>query len=350
MSSIEEFLQRTRDRDITLADTTPNSIAMSTRIRLARNVADYRFPKWLTEQEELEIERQVRHALMDTYQELNHFALSDIAPLARHVLVEKHLISPHFMKQKSGDLLVSEDETMSIMVNEEDHLRIQCLATGLQLQETYERASTVDQVLEQQVTYAFDEKLGYLTSCPTNVGTGLRASVMLHLPALTMTNRMNIIAQTMLRLGIVVRGIYGEGSNSLGNIYQVSNQVTLGKSEVTILTELQEVVEKVIESELQARQALVKNSALMMEDQVYRALGVLTHARILTSDEAATNLSRLRLGIDMKLIDLPIKAVNQCISCMQPGFLQYYDGQTLPANDRDILRAKLVRETLQQAI
>ncbi|HJH10344.1 MAG TPA: protein arginine kinase [Metalysinibacillus jejuensis] len=347
MANIDDFLQQMRDCDIALADATPNSVAMSTRIRLARNLDGYRFPPYLTEGEEMEVENAIAHTLLDFDSSLTYFSLADIPLLARQVLVEKHLISPQFLQQQQGALIVSADEKTSVMVNEEDHLRIQCLAPGLQLKETYERAFALDRKIEQEHNYMYHQQYGYLTSCPTNLGTGLRASVMLHLPALTMTNRINVIIQAMLRLGMVVRGIYGEGSTSLGNIYQISNQETLGKSEQQILTDLQQQVEQIIEYELRARKALMQQSAVLLEDQIQRALGTLRYARVMTSEEAAKSLSSVRLGIDLGIIqDVPIKAVNDCISCMQPGFLQYYKNETLQTQERDIARAKLIRDLL----
>lgn len=347
MNNIEDFLQYTRDCDISLTDTTPNGVAMSTRIRLARNLQGFQFPPYLTDGEQTEIEREVTHALTDNIENLHYFNLTDIPLLARQVLVEKHLISPQFLQQQQGALLVTTDEQTSIMVNEEDHLRIQCLAPGLQLQQTYERAYLLDKQIEQAHPYMYHKQYGYLTSCPTNLGTGLRASVMLHLPALTMTNRMNVIIQAMLRLGMVVRGIYGEGSSSLGNIYQISNQETLGKSEQQILQDLQQQVEQIIAYELRARKALMQQSAIPLEDQIQRALGIVRYARMITSEEAAKSLSSIRLGIDLGIItDVSIQAVNACIACMQPGFLQYYKNETLHTNERDIARATLIRDLL----
>lgn len=347
MNNIDDFLQYTRDCDITLADATPNSVAMSSRIRLARNLEGFHFPPYLTEGEEAEIEREVTHALLDNVEGLHYFDLQEMPLLARQVLVEKHLISPQFLQQQQGALIIAADEQTSIMVNEEDHLRIQCLAPGLKLQETYEHALMLDRQIEQAHPYMYHQQYGYLTSCPTNLGTGLRASVMLHLPALTMTNRMNVIIQAMLRLGMVVRGIYGEGSASLGNIYQISNQETLGKSEQQILHDLQQQVEQIIEYELRARKALMQQSSILLEDQIQRALGTLRYARTITSEEAARGLSSIRLGIDLGIItDVTIKAVNACISCMQPGFLQYYKNEAMPTNERDIARATLIRDLL----
>ena len=207
------------------------------------------------------------------------------------------------------------------MVNEEDHLRIQCMTASFQLQSAYEQANKIDRILEKVLPYAFRDTFGYLTSCPTNIGTGLRASVMMHLPALTLTGQMNQIINAMTRLGMTVRGIYGEGSENLGNVYQVSNQITLGKTEEDILADIQSVAEKIIQKERHARGKLMEKAELALEDRVYRALGTLTHARILTSEEAATCLSNVRLGVDLQLIDgIQATTLNECVVSMQPGF------------------------------
>ncbi|GLC89996.1 protein-arginine kinase [Lysinibacillus piscis] len=328
-----------------------SDIVISTRIRLARNLDGYRFPLAFSENEALQIEQAVTHAIKDSTQlsqNYAYFAIKDLSPLQRQILVEKHLISPQLAKKEQvGSMLLSEDEAVSIMVNEEDHLRIQCMTASFQLQQAYEQADAIDRILEKTLPYAFRGTFGYLTSCPTNIGTGLRASVMMHLPALTLTGQMNQIINAMTRLGMTVRGIYGEGSESLANMYQVSNQITLGKAEDDILADIQSVAEKIIQKERQARERLLEKAEFALEDRVYRALGTLTHARILTSEEAATCLSNVRLGIDLKLIDnIPATTINECIVSMQPGFLQHYVNEILPPAERDRIRATMLREVL----
>lgn len=325
-------------------------IVLSTRIRLARNLDGYRFPLSFTDGEAQQIDDVVTQALMAINNEhkFSHFMIKEMPSLQRQVLVEKHLISPLLAKkEKSASVLISNDETISIMVNEEDHLRIQCLAPGLQLLETYAEASKLDHQLEKHLPYAFNETFGYLTSCPTNVGTGLRASVMMHLPALTMSKQIKVVTQMLARLGMVVRGIYGEGSENLGNIYQISNQVTLGKSEEEILEDLQNVVVQIIKNERGAREALFKNSRIVLEDRFNRSLGILKYARIMTSEEAAACLSNVRLGVDLGIIkEVPLHVLNECMILIQPGFVQQYAGTTLQASERDMYRAKLLREKL----
>ncbi|SOC08984.1 protein arginine kinase [Ureibacillus xyleni] len=326
-------------------------IVLSTRIRLARNLESYRFPLSFSEQEAKQVDEVVTQALLNINKDkriFSHFTIQEMPALQRQVLVEKHLISPLLAKkEKHASVLLSEDETMSVMVNEEDHLRIQCLLPGLQLSETYALANQLDSQLERHLPYAFNESFGYLTSCPTNVGTGLRASVMMHLPALTLSKQIKAVTQMLARFGMVVRGIYGEGSENLGNIYQISNQVTLGKSEEEIIEDLQNVVVQIIQNERGARQSLQKNSRIVLEDRFNRSLGTLRYARVMTSEEAAASLSNVRLGVDLGIIkDVPLNILNECMILIQPGFVQQYAGTTLQPTERDIFRAKLLREKL----
>lgn len=347
---IESFLARATPTWMEMEDDY-SDIVISTRIRLARNLDGYRFPLVFSENEALQVEQAVTHAIQDStklQEKYSYFSIKDLTPLQRQILVEKHLISPQLAKKEQvGSMLLSEDESICIMVNEEDHLRIQCMTASFQLQKAYEQANHIDRALEGALPYAFRDNFGYLTSCPTNIGTGLRASVMMHLPALTLTGQMNQIINAMTRLGMTVRGIYGEGSENLGNIYQVSNQITLGKTEEDILADIQSVAEKIIQKERQARSKLMEKAQLALEDRVYRALGTLTHASILTSDEAATCLSNVRLGVDLQLIhNIKATTLNECVVSMQPGFLQHYAGEVLPPAERDRVRAKMLREAL----
>lgn len=326
-------------------------IVLSTRIRLARNLDEFRFPLSFTNEEAKKVDEVITEALLDIDKEEEYFScftISEMPSLQRQVLVEKHLISPTLAKKdKSPSVLLSKDEAVSIMVNEEDHMRIQWLAPGLQLFETYELANDLDRKLESRLPYAFSKDFGYLTSCPTNVGTGLRASVMMHLPAITMSKQIKVLTQMLARLGMVVRGIYGEGSENLGNIYQISNQITLGKSEEEILDDLQNVVVQIIQNEREARENMLQQAKTALEDRCNRALGTLKYARIMTSEEAAACLSNVRLGVDLSIIkDVSIQALNECMIIIQPGFVQQFAGTTLQATERDIYRAKLLREKL----
>jgi protein arginine kinase len=274
--------------------------------------------------------------------------MNELQPVEKRVLVEKHLISPHLAERsKEGAVLLNEDESVSVMINEEDHIRIQCLFPGLQLQKALKRASGIDDWIEAKADFAFDEERGYLTSCPTNVGTGLRASVMMHLPALVLTKKINRLIPAVNQLGLAVRGIYGEGTEAQGNIFQISNQMTLGKLEEDMAEDLTDVVQQVIQQEETARKQLYDTVKLQLEDRVYRSYGVLSNSRIIPSSEAAQCLSDVRLGIDLDMISGLSKSIlNELMILTQPGFLQQYAGESLNAEERDIRRAALIRERL----
>lgn len=330
-----------------------SDIVLSSRIRLARNLKDFTFPLLTTIEEARQVVQYIAsHLIGHEYNTIGKFELiqmDDLKPNEKRVLVEKHLISPHLADEsKSGAVLLSEDESISIMVNEEDHLRIQCLFPGFQLVEGLVLASGIDDWIEEKVNYAFDEKRGYLTSCPTNVGTGLRASVMMHLPALVLTQQLNRILPAINQLGLVVRGIYGEGSEALGNIFQISNQLTLGKTEEDIVEDLRGVVMQLIQQERSAREALLQSSRIQLEDRVYRSYGILANSRIMESKEAAQRLSDVRLGIDLGLIEgISGNILNELMILTQPGFLQQYAGEILSPDSRDVRRAALIRERLK---
>lgn len=327
-----------------------SDIVMTTRIRLARNIKGYRFPIAATGEEIHQVDQLVAGVLLDEEhsKDYAYIRMTDLTRLDRQVLVEKHLISPQLANpNRQGAVVLSEDEMVSIMVNEEDHIRIQCIFPGLQLTEALTQANIVDDVLEKSLAYAFDEQFGYLTSCPSNTGTGMRASIMMHLPALTMTKQIKKIISAISRLGFVVRGSYGEGSKALGNIYQVSNQVTLGKTEEDILEELQGVTRRLIDYERRARKHLLEKSRTALEDRIYRSLGTLVYARLLQSEEAARCLSDVRLGIDLGIIqDVDVSILNELMIFMQSGFLQQYANTSLTQEERDIFRAKLCRERM----
>ncbi|MCM3757805.1 protein arginine kinase [Sporosarcina aquimarina] len=329
-----------------------SDIVMSTRIRLARNLREFRFPIAFSDEQAEEVGRIVSEALLSTDEKgYSYTRMNELAPLDRQALVEKHLISHQLAEaEQFGAVFLSEDETISIMVNEEDHLRIQCIYPGLQLENAYQKADETDRALEKKLPYAFDEEFGYLTSCPSNTGTGMRASVMLHLPALTITRQINRIIPAVSRLGMVVRGSYGEGSEAPGNVYQVSNQLTLGKSEREILAELANIVSRLIAHERRSRELLLEKSRIALENRVFRALGTISYARLLPAAEAARCLSDVRLGIDLELIeDVDMTILNELMIFMQSGFLQHYEGEALTSEELDISRAKLFRERLQKS-
>jgi protein arginine kinase len=330
-----------------------SEIVLSSRIRLARNLKDFAFPVISSEDQAKKALAHINeHLKGEDYQSIGPFEwvnMNDLEPVEKRVLVEKHLISPNLAEDSEyGAVLINQSESVSIMVNEEDHLRIQCLFPGFQLNEALTLANGIDDWIEQKFDYAFDEHRGFLTSCPTNVGTGLRASVMVHLPALMLTQRMNRVAPAINQFGLVVRGIYGEGSEALGNVFQISNQITLGKSEEDIVEDLRGVVMQLIQQEMAARRDLLKLSKIQLEDRVFRSLGILANSRIIQSKEAAKCLSDVRLGIDMGLIEgISRNILNELMVLTQPGFLQHYYKEALTPDERDIRRASLIRERMR---
>ncbi|MFD1038201.1 protein arginine kinase [Virgibacillus byunsanensis] len=329
-----------------------SDIVLSSRIRLARNFSQVSFPI-LANQEDLEeihqfFQKEYNDKSFQDNKSFGFVAIRDLTPIEKRVLVEKHLISPHLADQaQAAAALISENEKISVMINEEDHIRIQLYFPGFQLNKALKKSFEFDDFLEEKVNYAFDETRGYLTSCPTNVGTGMRASVMMHLPALVLTQQINRMIPAINQLGLVVRGIYGEGSEAVGNIFQISNQITLGRSEQDIVEDLQSVVQQLIEHERNARNRLVEQSNTRLEDRIYRSYGILEYSRIIESKEAAKCLSDVRLGIDLGIIEnVQRNILNELMVLTQPGFLQQYAKKTLTANERDILRASLIRERI----
>ncbi|QZY54665.1 protein arginine kinase [Crassaminicella profunda] len=329
-----------------------NDIIISSRIRLARNVEQFPFPIALTKGKSKEVFKVVSHAILEGNNPFRNdfdlITLEEISQMERQVLVEKHLISPNLATNyEKGAVLLNKDESVSIMINEEDHIRIQCLLPGFQLDEAFKVANKMDDVIEEEVKYAFDEKLGYLTSCPTNVGTGIRASVMVHLPALRMTGYINRILQAASQIGLAVRGIYGEGTEFIGNLFQISNQLTLGRNEKDIIGNLKDVTRQIIQKERDARSTLLSNNGMQLEDQIYRSFGILCNARILSSQECMKLLSNVRLGIDTGILkEIHMDNINEIMVMTQSAYLQEIAGKPLSSNERDIRRGSLVREKL----
>lgn len=329
-----------------------SDIVISSRIRLARNLKNHPFPLLITVSEANAVVEEIKDAMAQKeIKEIADFEmimLENLNELQRRVLVEKHLISLNLANEsRKGAVALSENESISIMVNEEDHIRIQCLYPGLQLYDAWKIANQIDNLFEKKLDYAFDEKRGYLTSCPTNVGTGIRASVMLHLPALVLTGQINRIISAITQVGLTVRGLYGEGTEALGNLFQISNQITLGQTEEDIIENLHGVVNQIIEHERQARKNLLQESRNQIEDRVGRALGILSYAKIMDSKEASQRLSDLRLGIDLHLIEsISSTVLNELMVMTQPGFLQQYAKEELTPEERDIRRAAIIREKL----
>ena len=323
-------------------------IIISTRVRFARNLLRYPFPCRLTLKQREEIIAKVRQAA-ESGPLTGYFHFLDISTLSdteRVSLVERHLISPDLIAEPSGrGVLITEDESISIMINEEDHLRIQVMSEGFQFENALQTADRIDSFLGEQLGFAFDERLGYLTQCPTNLGTGMRASVMLHLPALQESGAIARIANNISKLGIAIRGIYGEASKPKGALYQLSNQVTLGLSEQAAIDNLKSITDQLLHSERAARKKM--SDQLEVQDFVSRSLGILTTAKLLNNDEFMKLISNVRLGVSAGLISgLSPEALNALTIRVQPATIQLIAGKALEPAQRDLLRAQMVQEVL----
>lgn len=327
-------------------------IVLSSRIRLARNLEGVPFPNRATKEQLANVVDELRKSIniLGPNGKYMLIEMEKLSPLERYVLVEKHIISPNYAQEpENRALVVSDDACISIMINEEDHLRIQSMTPGLSLDEAFTMADAIDDTLEAKHDFAFTEQMGYLTSCPTNLGTGLRASVMIHLPALVLTGQINRIINAATQLGLAVRGLYGEGSEAVGNIFQISNQQTLGYTEQEIIANLSSVVRQFVDQERSARNVLLSESQDVLTDRVWRAYGILRYARSISGKEALAMLSEVRLGIDLNIIaKVPAKIFNELLVTTRPNFLQKITGGTAvePAT-RDKLRAQVIREKLK---
>jgi protein arginine kinase len=331
-----------------------SQVVFSTRIRLARNLAGFFFLSNCSEEQKQEIINAIRDAVMDAEPTPNiiFVDMDEIDSLQRQVLVERHMISRHhaFGEGKRAVVILPRKQ-MTMMINEEDHLRIQVIRGGLQIDDAWEQICRIDDSLEKKLTYAFHPRFGYLTACPTNAGTGLRISVMMHLPGLKMSKEIDKLFRAAKDMRLAVRGLYGEGTEASGDFFQISNQVTLGKSEIGILKDFRDhVVPAVVDYELAARKALLKNRPHELDDSIFRALGLLTHARSMTSQEAISLLSQLRLGLTMERIegrDAEFStAVNELLFSTQPGHVQQLAGKELSALERRRYRASYIRQKL----
>ncbi len=323
------------------------SIVISTRVRLARNLKDYPFPRKLSEQGREKIVESVRRAVTDSRSAIAddfHFIrISDLEPLQSVSLVEKRLCSPEFISEGKGRaLLISKDESLSIMINEEDHIRLQVIKKGLSLEETYDIADKLDTLLDENLSFAYDDKLGYLTQCPTNLGTGMRASVMLHLPALEKSRAISRISGNLSKLGLTIRGAHGEGTEPQGSLYQLSNQVTLGISEKAAIENLKNITEQLVTQEEQARARLCESDEV--KDTVSRSLGILRYATVMSHEEALKLLSNVRLGVEAGLIsDVSCDTIDSLMTAVEPATLSVTLRKSLSPHDRDIERAKMIR-------
>lgn len=327
-----------------------NDIVVTSRIRLARNLSDVPFTIKMNDYDASNVIDRVREVILKNKQyHFDFFEIKKLPLIKRQVLIEKHLISPALASSKiRSAVAIDQNENISIMINEEDHLRIQVLYRGQQIQKAWEDANRIDDFLEQHLPYAYDETWGYLTSCPTNVGTGLRASFMLHLPALTLLGYMKGIIDTITKLGIAVRGFYGEGSEAAGNLYQISNQITLGQPEEDIIANVVSITNQIIEQEQQARLRLLSENRAFVEDKVYRAFGILKYARNISSNEALKLISDVRMGISMGIIkETTIDKLDVLLNLIQPAIIQDYFGREMTPEERDIKRAELIRKILE---
>lgn len=327
-----------------------SDIVISTRVRLARNLKGYPFPCKLSSQGRAEVIDKVHAAISQSNSALqNDFSfvkLSDLTPLQGVSYVEKRLVSPEFISDSSGRaLLLSSDESLSIMINEEDHIRLQVIKKGLALDEVYDTADKLDTLLDENLEFAFDEKLGYLTQCPTNLGTGMRASVMLHLPALERSRAISRIAGSLSKLGLTIRGAHGEGTEPKGALYQLSNQVTLGISEKAAIENLKNITIQLVAQEDQARQRICEN--IDVQDAVSRSLGILKSALVISHDEALKLLSNVRMGIESGQIkDINTGVIDSLMTEVEPATLSVAAGKNLSPHDRDIERAIIIKAKL----
>ena len=328
-----------------------HQIVISSRVRFARNLRDRAFPGWAKKAERTAILDLIRPRVEELAEMQDSFSelLQDLSALEKQVLVERHLISrEHAAKGVGSAVVMNRRQTLSIMINEEDHLRMQSIRSGLQLKQAFKLVDKVDSALESKLEFAYDQRLGYLTACPTNVGTGMRASAMLHLPGLVLSELINQVIQAVSKIGLAVRGLYGEGTEAMGNLFQISNQTTLGEKEDEIVSRLTKVIETVIGKEHDARQVLIQKKSNTLWDQIGRAYGVLTYAHAMSSKEALNLLSIIKLGVDLGTFPedrrLPI---DELFIDTQPAHLQKTSQQKLNAEERDHLRAQIIRERLK---
>lgn len=322
-------------------------VVVSTRIRIARNLKDFPFVNRLSNDEMSKVAKLVSNAIINsnsmfynTFKEIDMSKLEQIDVLS---LIEKHLISPEFSSNRKGKvLLLNDDESISIMINEEDHIRVQVMKEGLALNDVFNVANKIDTILDEKLDLAFNDEFGYLTQCPTNLGTGMRASLLLHLPALQEIGSMNRIANNLSKLGLTIRGTYGEGSEAKGALYQLSNQVTLGISEKAAIENLKNICMQLMEQERSTRNSMVKNMDVV--DSIYRSYGVLKNARLISNDEFMKLISNVRLGISTKIIDdISYDLINDLIINVQPATLMLGFEDNLTPLQRDEKRAEIVR-------
>ncbi len=324
-------------------------VVVSTRIRVARNLEKYKFPNLIGSEDSESLTQDIQEALRDVGEDYDFYSNRNLNEVERNVFVEKHLISPNLSKKvDKGSFFIRKDEKSTIMINEEDHIRIQVLLPGLNLEEGWNICSEIDDEIEKNIKYAFHEKFGYLTACPTNTGSGLRASVMLHLPALGMIGQINNIMEALRKMGLTVRGLYGEGSKALGNLYQISNQTTIGEKEEDTIKKINKIVYQIVARERNSRKYLLDQSEVELEDKVFRSLGILNYSRVISTLEAMNHLSNVKLGTDMGIIkDIKSKEIINLMLDIQPASIQNIQDKDIDTKQVDILRGETLRRKLK---
>jgi len=329
----------------------PNSdIIISSRIRLARNLANTPFPHWADKKQSEDVLNKIRDSFLkvDYLKKTTFFELAKMDSVDKQFLVERHLMSlDHTQKANSKAVVVDDEEVVSIMVNEEDHIRMQVMQSGFNLYEAWNIINKIDDGIAKELNFAFLPDWGYLTACPTNPGTGMRGSVMLHLPALVMSRAIDRVLAAIAKLSFIARGLYGEGTQAMGNFFQISNQVSLGPSENEIIENINGLIRQIIEQENQARKVLLSKDKPLLEDRVNRSLGILKSAHIITSQETIELLSMVRLGCDLGMVkDIDHRRINELSIITQPAHLQKIEGKKLSAEERDVKRAQIIRDKL----
>lgn len=326
------------------------AIVLSSRIRLARNLDGRRFPHWATKRERAQVRAAIEQAAAHAPYLVSGMTLhlEELPGVDRLFLVERHLISREHAEGDGAEraVVIGDREIIALMINEEDHVRLQVLQSGLNLREGWAIASALDRQLEGHLAYAFSPAWGYLTCCPTNVGTGLRASAMLHLPCLMMTKQINRVLHAITKLGLTARGLYGEGTEATGNLFQISNQVSLGRAEPELIETLERIAVQVVQQEEAAREAILARNREALEDRIWRAYGTLKSAHIITSAETTDLLSLVRLGVDLGIVPLDRATIDTLFITTQPAHLQRWAGRSLASRERDARRAQLLRESL----
>ncbi|MBM3246213.1 MAG: protein arginine kinase [Candidatus Omnitrophica bacterium] len=335
-----------------LKGTGPHSdIVISSRIRLARNLDNFAFPHWADKKQSEQVLGLIEEAAgkVDYLKNTTAFRLAELDSVDKQFLIERHLMSyEHAQKTDSKAVVIDGEEIISIMINEEDHLRMQVMQSGFNLFEAWNIINGIDDALAKNLSFAFLPEWGYLTACPTNTGTGMRGSVMLHLPALVMTQAINRVLAAIAKLSFTTRGLYGEGTQAMGNFFQVSNQVSLGHSEDEIIGNINGLIRQIIEQENQAREALFSRSRALLEDKIHRSFGILKNAYIISSQETVELLSMLRLGCDLKIVkDIDRRVINELFILTQPAHLQKIENKRLSSQERDVQRAKIIRDKLK---